>query len=208
MAVPEHDNEWVLLDPSSSSDDFAPISFYSPHASPQPEAPKDNIILVKFDDYLNDLYQGFHSNFQNVIRQFYLDVPREKIHINNYLYQDPKKIHQIINQSSLNPKTKLLLYMLSTQCAMCLPCQTLISLYGHSNSNSNSNPNYLGEIGGQNFMKVDIQLGSKVGWIRVKKALRIFHLEDNHAKTNFIIQIQLDFNVSESEYIVFSWKIV
>ena len=198
--------DWILLDPINLDPEvsnFAPITLFQENVESLPW--EDQILLVDYHYFLDDLYQSFHYDFENMIKLFYIDVPREDLVINQKHYKDPKKAYQIIDSLKIPTKNKHLIYMLATQCSMVLPCKILVDAYCPQNA---SIPNYLAETREGEALKIEIEINHSKGYVNVQKMMRIFYLEGHGDDvTKYYIEININFNLTEQQYVVLSWKL-
>lgn len=196
-------DDWILLEPvqfEPEIDEFAQIAFYQPKFQFMPK--QDNIILVDYKYYLNELYDCFHHDRDNIIKLFYVDVPREKLIINNVIYSEPYHAYKKIDSFNVSRNNKDLLYMLSTQCSMILPCQILNNVYIENTDKIE----YLGETREGKLMNINIVYDEEQK-IDINKVMRIFYINnEGNDRDSYILNINIKFDMRKSDYILISWR--
>ena len=199
-------DDWIILDPielDPTVSNFSPVTLFQENIKSLPW--EDQILLVDYHYFLDDLYQCFRYDFDNIIKLFYIDVPREDFIINKNHYKDPKKAYQIIDSLEIPIKNKHLIYMLATQCSMILPCKILMNAYCPQNV---SMQNYLAETSKGEVLKINVEINHLKGYVNVQKMMRIFYLEGyGDDVTKYYIDININFNLTEQQYVVLSWKL-
>ena len=210
-------SDWVLINPihlHPECDKFSQIGFIGT-SNPNPHISKvnDNCILIEYPYFVKDLYSSFKNQPSQIKHQFSLDIGREKFCINGIRYTDPVQVEKMLENMNLTHQKKDLLYMLSTQCSMYLPCLLLYRTYCEERLLSLVT-RFIGETKDYKSLNIDIQCGSdsnskltKLNYIFVKKRLRIFHLQDeSHDMTDFVLDTQIYLDFSQENYVVLSWK--
>jgi len=181
--------DWQVVEPiklHEETEAFSSISTYT-QKDYKNITEKNNIVLFDYKFFSQDMYSSFKNNLKNVINQFYLDVPREKLFINGRRYTDPEKAYQYLNNIQLESKVKEMVFMLSTQTAMYLPCMVLNDIYCKDSEQllaisvaNYSQIKYLGETKGRSSMKVYINLDHIVQ----KSKNNLKNTRQNNSKNN------------------------
>jgi hypothetical protein len=193
--------EWILVDPINISE-FVQVNLFSPTLNILPQT--DNIILLDYPFFFNDLYSSFNYNMSKVMSLFYIDIPRERLIINQIHYPNPQKAETTINNLPISTQHKDLIFMLSTQCVMALPFQILNQIYCKIQSQSQYQQ-YLAES--KNNDSLHIIINDK--YLTIEKTLRLFHLtKDGNDKTIQHIKSKIHFNINHSEYLIFTWTTI
>jgi len=197
--------DWILLEPINISE-FVQVNLFSPNLNVLPQ--NDNIILLDYHYFLNDLYSSFQYNMDKVMRLFYLDVPREHLVINQIHYLNPQKAEAAINNLPISNNNKTLIFMLSTQCVMALPFQILSQTYCPTNT-TYQNQIFIGELSNQIKKQDSLHININANHLTIEKTLRLFYLTDSgNDQTIQYIKIKLYFNLNHSDYLIFTWTTI
>ena len=175
------------------------------------------IVLLNYNKYIEQIYNSYKNNNNNIYNQFNKDFPRANYNINNI--NENKKCLFIdyfeffIYQYNYNYFEFL---MLCTQAVMGSPLEILYNIiYNTTNINDTTNEYYIGEIkttknkNKHKKLVFNIINNNNNLFIIIKKKLRIFYI-NKYGKdiTLYNVNIKLNIPYSTKEKIIITYKIL
>ncbi len=142
----------------------------------------------------------FKYDIQKILSQFYLDVPREELYLNDYLFQNPSLAYNTIDNTTLTTQEKNIIYLMGTQVSMALPCDIIIKLYCLGQKK------FLSETRDQKTMKIRVKTEPYLS-IEIEKTMRIFRFIDEVDNNVNILDMRVSYRSNESKYMALSWRL-
>jgi hypothetical protein len=177
---------------------------------------KNNIILMDFKTFVNDIAKSYKYSFNSIKRQFMIDIPRSVITVNGITNGTAKSYFNMIKDSPwITRDLSYIVVALCTQAVLATPFEILHNTYIKQAKN-NKQQLYLADTKNtkmnksEDKMNICLTLSNKKQKMYITKKLRIFNIDKdtNMDKTLYNISLNLAINLMESKrYVKFWWKI-
>lgn len=193
------DTDWQFIDTPSFLLEFEKINTY--------DILNKNILnnleymYILWNIYYNDIMQSFHYSYDNIIKQFYQDIPRCDLIINEKDYKKPlrafKKIQKILLKNN-NIHQLTYVIMLCTQASMGLPLEIVMRFIKLQYQNDNI-------IIGEDKQRSPLHININYPYLTINKKMSIIDTSNNNLNKIKTIDLNIFVNFIDINYIFFNW---
>lgn len=172
---------------------------------------KKNIVLMDFKSFVNDICKSYKYSFNNIKKQFMIDVPRSVLTINGITNGTTKSFYNIImNNPWISRQLSYIIISLCTQATLATPFEILHNTYIKEAKN-NKQQLYLSDSKdntNKEKMNIYLTLNKEQQKMYITKKLRIFRINSEFKDdTIYKINLFLAINFKEGDkYVKFWWK--